>query len=92
MPNNYARGIFPDVIKFRVAVHTISQKAIRFRHLDYDPPPDPDRDQNLFSSSMSRHLSAHKMSFTFSQSNIPPGTISLPVPTQDVSHGVKAKV
>jgi len=31
---------FPDVIKFRVAVHTISEKAILFRHPvnpDYDP-------------------------------------------------------
>ena len=25
---------FPDVIKFRVAAHTISEKAIRFRHPD----------------------------------------------------------
>ena len=43
---------FPDVIKFRVAVRTISEKAIRFRHSDYNP----DRAQKLISSSMSRHL------------------------------------
>jgi len=49
---------FPYVIKFRVAVHMISEKAIRFRHPDYDP----DRAQKLTSSSMSRHLSTRKMS------------------------------
>ena len=49
---------FPDVIKFRVAVHTISEKAIRFKHPDYDP----DRAQKLISSSMSRHLWTRKMS------------------------------
>ena len=48
----------PDVTKFRVAVYTISQKAIRFRYPDYDP----DRAQKLTSSSMSRHLSTRKMS------------------------------
>jgi len=36
LPNTYTWD-FPHVIKFRVAVHTISQKAIRFRHPDYDP-------------------------------------------------------
>ena len=49
---------FPDVIKFRVAAHTISEKAIRFRHLDYNP----DRAQKLISSSMSRHLSTRDIS------------------------------
>jgi len=51
---------FPDVIKFRVAVpkNTLSEKAIRFRHPDYDP----DRAQKLISSSMSRHLSTGEMS------------------------------
>ena len=48
---------FPDVIKFRVAAHTISDKAIRFRHPDYNP----DRAQ-LISSSMSRHLSTCNIS------------------------------
>jgi len=52
------RGIFPDVIKFRVAVHTLLEKAIRFRHPDYDP----DRAQKLISSSMSRHLSTGNIS------------------------------
>ena len=42
----------------RVAVHTISEKAIRFRHPDYDP----DRAQKLISSSMSRHLSTRNIS------------------------------
>ena len=56
-PNTYRCG-FPDVIKFRVAAHTISEKAIRFRHLDYNP----DRAQTLISSSMSRHLSTRNMS------------------------------
>ena len=49
---------FLDVIKFRVAVHTLSENAIRFRHANYDP----DRAQKLISSSMSRHLSTRKMS------------------------------
>ena len=35
-----------------------SEKAIRFRHLDYDP----DRAQKLISSSMSRHLSTRNIS------------------------------
>jgi len=43
---------FPDVIKVRVAAHTISEKAIRFRDPDYNP----DRAQTSISSSMSRHL------------------------------------
>ena len=38
--------------------YTISEKAIRFRHPDYDP----DRAQKLVSSSMSRHLSTHSIS------------------------------
>ena len=33
-PNTY-KCDFPDVIKFRVAAHTILEKAIRFRHSDY---------------------------------------------------------
>ena len=49
---------FPDVIKFRVAVHTLLEKAIRFRHLDYDTH----RAQMLISSSMSRHLSTRNIS------------------------------
>jgi len=50
-PNTYTWD-FPDVIKFRVAPHTISEKAIRFGHPDYNQ----DRAQKLISSSMSRHL------------------------------------
>jgi len=42
--------------KFRS--YTISQKAIRFRHPDYDP----DRAQELISSSMFRHLSTRNIS------------------------------
>jgi len=49
---------FPDVIKFRVASHTISEKVIRFRHPDYNP----DRAQKLISSSMSQHLSTRNIS------------------------------
>ena len=49
---------FPDVIKFRVAVHTLWEKAIRFRHSDYDP----DRAQKLISSPMCRHLSTRNVS------------------------------
>jgi len=52
---------FPDVIKFRVAAHTISEKAIRLRHPDYNP----DRAQKLISSSMSRHLSTRNISSKF---------------------------
>ena len=52
-PPNTCTWDFPDVIKFRVAAHTISEKAIRFRHPDYNP---------LISSSMSRHLSTHNIS------------------------------
>ena len=48
---------FSDVIKFRVAAHTISEKAIRFRHPDYNP----DRAEKLISSSMSRHLSTRNI-------------------------------
>ena len=40
-------------------MHTLLEKAIRFRHPDYDP----DRAQKLISSSMSRHLSTHNISF-----------------------------
>ena len=57
MPNTCTWN-FPDVMKFRVAVHAIPEKAIRFRHPDYDP----DRAQKLISSSMSRQLSTRKMS------------------------------
>jgi len=49
----YLQVGFRDVIKFRVAAHTISVKAMRFRHPDYNP----DRALKLISSSMSRHLS-----------------------------------
>jgi len=48
---------FPDVIKFRVAAYTISEKAIRFQHPDYYP----DRAQKLTSSSVSQHLSTHNI-------------------------------
>jgi len=50
-PNTYTRD-FPDVIKFRIAALTISEKAIRFRHPDYNP----DRAQKLISSSTSQHF------------------------------------
>ena len=49
---------FLDIIKFRIAAHTISEKAIRFQHPDYNP----DRVQKLISSSMSRHLSTRNIS------------------------------
>ena len=42
----------------RSSTYTISEKAIRFRHPDYDP----DRAQKLISSSMSRHLSTRNIS------------------------------
>jgi len=41
----------------RCSVYTISEKAIRFRHPDYNP----DRAQKLISSSMSRHLSTRNI-------------------------------
>jgi len=56
-PNTYTSD-FPDVITFRVAAHTISEKAIRFQH----PDCNPDRAQKLTSSSMSRHLSTRNIS------------------------------
>ena len=40
---------------------TIAEKAIRFRHTDYNP----DRAQKLISSSMSRHLSTRNISSKF---------------------------
>jgi len=46
---------FPDVIKFRVAAHTICEK---FQHPDYNL----DRAQKLISSSMSRQLSTCNIS------------------------------
>jgi len=49
---------FPDVIKFRVAALTISEKAIRYQHPDYNP----DRAQKLISSSTSWHLSTRNIS------------------------------
>jgi len=42
----------------RRSAYTISEKAIRFRHLDYNP----DRARKLISSSMSRHLSTRDIS------------------------------
>jgi len=42
----------------RCIAYTISEKAIRFRHPDYNP----DRAQNLISSSTSRHLSSRNIS------------------------------
>ena len=56
-PNTYAWD-FPDVIKFRIAAHTIWEKAIRFRHPDYYP----DWAQKLINSSMSRNLSTRNIS------------------------------
>ena len=59
--NNHAQYMyvrFSDVIKFRVAMRTISEKAIRLRHPDYDP----DRAQKLISSAISRHLSTRNIS------------------------------
>ena len=38
--------------------YTMAEKAIQFRHLDYNP----DRAQKLISSSMSRHLSIRNIS------------------------------
>ena len=43
----------------RSSTYTISEKAIRFRHPDYNS----DRAQKLISSSMSRHLSTRNISF-----------------------------
>jgi len=56
-PNTYTWD-FPDIIKLRVAVYTISEKAIQFWHADYNP----DWAQKLISSSMSRHLSTCNIS------------------------------
>ena len=42
----------------RSSAYTISEKAIRFRHPDYNP----DRAQKLINSSMSRHLSTRNIS------------------------------
>ena len=50
------RRIFPGV-EFCVA-YKMSEKAIRFRHLDYDP----DQAQKLISPSTSRHLSTRNIS------------------------------
>ena len=57
MPNSYTWD-FPDVIKVRIAVHMISEKAIRIQHPNYNP----DWAQKLISSSMSRHLSTRNIS------------------------------
>jgi len=54
----YLTWNFPEVIKFRVAVHTISEKAIRFWH----PDCNPDQAHKLISSSMSQHLSSRNIS------------------------------
>jgi len=54
----YLTWDFPDVINFCVGARTISEKAIRFRHLNYNP----DRAQKLISSSVSRHLSTRNIS------------------------------
>jgi len=42
----------------RTSAYTIAEKAIRLRHLDYNP----DRAQKLISSFMSRHLSTRNIS------------------------------
>ena len=41
---------FPDVMKLHVAAHTISEKAIQFRHPDYNQ----DRAQKFITTSMSQ--------------------------------------
>jgi len=46
---------FPDVIKFRVAVQTLWEKANRFRHPNYAP----DRAQKLISSSICSDICRH---------------------------------
>jgi len=60
--NNHAQYLFIGFFRRnqipRVAVHTISEKVIRFRHPDYDP----DRAEKLISSSVSRHLSTRNIS------------------------------
>jgi len=48
---------FPDIIKFCIAAHMLSVKALRFQHLDYNA----ERAQKLISSSMSRHLSTRNI-------------------------------
>jgi len=58
MATNTYTWDFPDVIKFRIAAHTISEKAIRFRY----PDCNPDRAQKLTSSSISGHLSTRDIS------------------------------
>ena len=62
----HAHRIFPNVIKFRIATPTISEKAIRFRHPDYNP----DQTQKLISLSMSRHLSISSKSMHAFLSNL----------------------
>jgi len=54
--NTYTWDFFD--VKFCVPAHTIAEKAIRFRHPNYNP----DRAQQLISSSMSQHLSTRNMS------------------------------
>ena len=56
----YVHGISRrnKIPRCRVAVHTLWEKGIRFRHPDYDP----DRAQKLISSSMSRNLSTRNIS------------------------------
>ena len=60
--NNHAQYLYVGFSRRnkipRVAVHTTSEKVIRFRHPNYDP----DRAQKLTSSSMSRHLSTRNIS------------------------------
>ena len=55
--NTYAWD-FSDILKFRIAVHMISEKGIWFQHPDYNP----DWAQKLISSSMSRRLSTCNIS------------------------------
>ena len=50
---DFPRGKIPHT-----SAYTISEKAIRFQHLDYNP----DRAQTLISSSMSQHLSTRHIS------------------------------
>ena len=54
----YVYGFSRRNISPRCSAYTTSEKAIRFRHPDYNP----DRDQKLISSSMSQHQSTRNIS------------------------------
>ena len=57
-PANTYKWDFPQRIILCSSTFTIPEKAIRFRHPDYNP----DRAQKLISSSMSQHLSTCNIS------------------------------